>query len=229
MDHKGLTEKSNPCFFSAMRKLIKFCFYHFYHSFAWTYDSVAAAVSVGRWRDWGGAALPYVRGPVVLETGFGPGHLQVELNRMGYRTIGLDESWPMIRQASANLRSHQMPPKLARGLAQQLPYANACFDCVLASFPTDYIVDKHCLEEIQRVLKPGGRVVVLPAAGMHRAALPDRFASWLFQITGQHADVSAGLEMRYTTIFSQAGFKVRITRAEIRQSTVMIVLAEKPI
>ena len=40
-----------------MRKLLRFFFHHFYHNFAWTYDFVAALVSVGRWNEWVFAAL----------------------------------------------------------------------------------------------------------------------------------------------------------------------------
>ena len=211
-----------------MRKFIRFCFYHFYHSFAWTYDFVADAVSVGRWRDWGRAALPHVRGPRVLEIGFGPGHLQVELSRLGFHPFGLDESRQMTRRAQSNLRRNGFPSSLSRGYAQSLPYASASLDCVLSTFPTEYIVDPRTTSELLRVLKPGGRLVVLPAAGLGRANLLERIASWLFRITGQAAEVAPWLEARYTQVFSQAGFVVQNTRAEIRQSTVLIILAEKP-
>ena len=210
-----------------MRKFIQFCFYHFYHSFAWTYDFVASVVSIGRWQDWGGMALPYVRGPRVLELGFGPGHLQVALNRLGLRAFGLDESRQMVRLACANLRDANQPEQLTRGYAQYLPYASASFDSLLATFPSEYIADRRTLAELLRVLKPGGRVVVLPVAGLHSPALADRAASWLFRITGQSAQVTQSLEMRYRKLFDQAGFEVQVIHAEIRKSTVMIVLANK--
>jgi ubiquinone/menaquinone biosynthesis C-methylase UbiE len=211
-----------------MRKFIRICFYHFYHTFAWTYDFVAMIVSVGRWQDWGRAALPYVRGPRILEIGFGPGHLQVALNQLSLHTFGLDESWQMIHLARANLRHANLPVLLTRSYAQQIPYATGCFDCILSTFPSEYIMDTRTLKELMRVLKPGGHVVVLPVAGMRGPALPDRFASWLFRITGQSAEVTSEIESHYRNTFSQAGFQVQITRTEIRQSTVMIILAEKP-
>jgi hypothetical protein len=48
-----------------MREFLRFFFHHFYHGFAWTYDFVAAVVSIGRWQHWGFAALPHLRGPRV--------------------------------------------------------------------------------------------------------------------------------------------------------------------
>src|SRR3972149_5774722 len=106
-----------------MRKLLRFFFHHFYHNFAWTYDFVAALVSVGRWNEWVFAALPHLRGPRVLEIGFGPGHLQVELNRRGLHAFGLDESRQMLRHAQANLARKRLPAALSRGYAQFLPFA----------------------------------------------------------------------------------------------------------
>ena len=75
-------------------------FFHLlYHQFAWTYDWVAAIVSLGRWKDWISATLPYLDGPLVLEIGHGPGHLQVALQAKGIQAVGLDASAQMGRQA----------------------------------------------------------------------------------------------------------------------------------
>lgn len=213
----------------SMRKFMKFFYHHFYHRFAWTYDFVAAIVSVGRWRDWGRAALPHVRGPRVLEIGFGPGHLLVELKRMGLPVIGLDESWQMIRHARANLQRKKLPAALLRGYAQNLPFANSSLDSVLCTFPSEYIADKRTQAELLRILKPGGRLVLLPMASISSPTPPDRVAKWLFHVTGQAADLSKSREAFYGNIFIQAGFRVQVIRTELRNSAVMILLAEKPL
>jgi ubiquinone/menaquinone biosynthesis C-methylase UbiE len=211
-----------------MRKFIQFGFYHFYHSFAWTYDIVAAIVSRGRWRDWGRAALPYVTGLRILEIGFGPGHLQVELNQEGRTAFGLDESAQMNRRAQAALRRESFSTRLARGYAQSLPFASASFDSVLTTFPSQYIADLRTHAELLRVLRPGGRLVVLPVAGLHSPGIYDRLAKWLFHITAQNAEVSPALETHFRDMFADEGFNVQVTPVEIRDSTVLIVVAEKP-
>lgn len=209
-----------------MRKLLRLFFHHFYHSFAWTYDLVAAVVSVGRWQEWVFAALPQVRGPRVLEIGFGPGHLQVELNRRGFRTFGLDESRQMIRRAQANLARKQLPAALSRGYAQFLPFAADSLDSVVATFPSEYISDQVTLAEIRRALKPSGRLVLVPLAWIGGKSLTDRFAKWLFRVTGQSEEITDSLEGRIRSLLAGAGFRVEMIQTEIRHSTVLVVVAE---
>jgi ubiquinone/menaquinone biosynthesis C-methylase UbiE len=209
-----------------MRKLLRFLFHHFYHSFAWTYDFVAAVVSVGRWKDWAFAALPYIRGTRVLEIGFGPGHLQVELNQCGFRVFGLDESRQMIRRAQAKLAQNQLPVALTRGYAQFLPLAADSLDCVVATFPSEYIADRLTLAEIKRTLKPSGRLVIIPMARIWGKSLTDRAAKWLFRITGQTEELTDTFEGRIKSLLTETGFRVEMFHAEIRRSTVSIIVAE---
>lgn len=203
---------------------MRFFFHHFYHALAWTYDLVAAVVSIGRWQMWGRAALPYLRGKRILELGFGPGHLLVELNRSGFQAVGLDESPQMIRQARRNLARNKFPISLSRGYAQFLPFASQSFDSVVATFPSEYIADPRALAEARRVLKEDGRFVVVPVAWMGGKSLLERGAQWLFNITGQGRE---GVEERIMAFSAEAGFRAVCSRVEIHHSTVLVVVAEK--
>jgi ubiquinone/menaquinone biosynthesis C-methylase UbiE len=209
-----------------MRKFLRFSFYHFYHSFSWTYDFVAAVVSVGRWKDWVFAVLPYIQGPRVLEIGFGPGHLQIQLNRLGFQTFGLDESRQMLRQAQANLARNHLPVALSRGYAQSLPFATSSLDSVVATFPSEYIANRLTLAEIQRVLKPGGRLVIIPMAWIWGKSITDKAMKWLFSVTSQGEAATGNLEGRIKSTFAEGGFRVEIVYAEIRHSTALIIIAE---
>jgi ubiquinone/menaquinone biosynthesis C-methylase UbiE len=207
-----------------MRKFMRFFFHHFYHALAWTYDFVAAVVSIGRWKDWGRAALPHLRGKRVLEIGFGPGHLLVEMNRSGFQTAGLDESPQMIRQAKRNLSWNNLPVALSRGYAQFLPFASDSFDSVVSTFPSEYIADPRTLAEVRRVLKEEGRFVIVPAAWTGGKSLLERGSRWLFRVTGQSGQ---GLEARITDFLAEHGFSAICSQVDIRHSTVLVVVAEK--
>ena len=210
-----------------MRKLLRFFFHHFYHTFAWTYDFVAAVVSVGRWNDWTLAAIPYLAGRRILEIGHGPGHLQVALRQKGLVAFGLDESRQMGRVALARITHSGLPLALSRGYAQFLPFGADCFDSVVATFPSEYINDPQTLAEARRVLRPGGKMVIVPMAWMGREKLSDRAASWLFRVTHQQVNWTEDLRERIKARFAEAGFSVSLNQVEIRQSVALVIVAEK--
>lgn len=207
-----------------MRKFMRFFFHHFYHALAWTYDFVAAIVSIGRWKDWGRAALPHLHGKRVLEIGFGPGHLLVEMNQSGFQAVGLDESPQMIRQAKRNLARSQLPATLSRGYAQFLPFASDSFDSVVSTFPSEYVADPRTLAEVRRVLKEDGRFIIVPAAWAGGKSLLERGSRWLFRVTGQSGE---GLEARITDFLAEHGFNAVCSEVDIRHSTVLVIVAEK--
>jgi len=134
---------------------------------AWAYDLVAALVSLGRWKAWvrGMALWPEAEpGAWVLELGFGPGYLQAELARQGFRAVGVDISPYMARRAWRHLQAQHLSPRLVLARAQGLPFPDATFHRVVATFPTEYILDPQTLHEVARVLRPRGRLDVLLSA-----------------------------------------------------------------
>lgn len=162
------------------RRLVRRIFHHFYHEFAWTYDVVAWVVSRGLWVRWALVALPRLRGRV-LELGFGPGHLQLALApRPG--VAGLDASPQMSGITARRLRRAGYQPRLARGIAQALPFADATFDTVVATFPAEYILDPQTHAEIRRVLAPHGRLIIIPWAQLN-PGLYARLADLAYRLT----------------------------------------------
>lgn len=211
-----------------MRAFLRWFFRLLYHSFAWSYDLVSGAVSVGRWNNWVRAAARLLSGPRILELGYGPGHLQVYLHDQNLSTFGLDESAQMARQAFRRLRRQGRSPKLTRGLAQHLPFASASFDSVVATFPTPYITDPETLAEIQRVLKPSQRLVVLMAAWITGKSLLDRLMRTIFRITAEAPPEDQDLS-QFIEPYRQAGFQASIRFVELPGSRLMFILAVRPI
>jgi ubiquinone/menaquinone biosynthesis C-methylase UbiE len=226
-----------------VRTLLCFFFRLLYHQFAFTYDLVAATVSLGRWKDWVLSVIPFLEGNRILEIGHGPGHLQRALLSRKLLSVGLDQSPQMGRLARHNLTrflasNNSSTPKnrtgayaqtnLTRGVAQHLPFPNASFDTLVATFPAEYIFDQKTLLEAQRVLTTNGRFVILPGATIIGRGILDRAMALLFRITGQTPpNISEILQERSKAPFTTAGFKLETHELNIRSSLVFILVATK--
>jgi ubiquinone/menaquinone biosynthesis C-methylase UbiE len=210
-------------------RFLRIAFYLLYHPFAWSYDLVAAAVSLGRWLDWVRTVAPFIEGTRVLELGHGPGHLQRLLLSQGLFAVGLDESRQMGHSAKKRLsESGYTQFNLSRGLAQALPFPTENFDSVVSTFPSNYIFETSTMMEVHRILKNGGRFIVLPAAWIIGKKLMERYAAALFRVTGQApAEPVDIISERLREPFTEAGFDVNVEQIEVKSSLVMIIVAEK--
>ncbi len=117
-------------------------------------------ISRGHWFLWGEAVIPLLTAPI-LELGCGTGHLQASLARHGLPAIGLDRSPAMLRQA------RQRSDTLILADSQAIPVRNGTIQTVVAIFPAPYIIAPATRAQIAEVLQPGGRLVVLLAAGKY--------------------------------------------------------------
>lgn len=207
-----------------IRSILRLFFRCLYHPLAFSYDWVAAAVSLGHWNEWGRAALDHLHGPRLLELGHGPGHLQPVLRELGFWTAGLDESAQMSRMAARRLRSNGFAEvRLVRSMAQAIPFAAESFDSIVSVFPSEYIFDAATLGEARRVLVPGGRLVVLPAAWP-----ANRLLGWLFQITRQAPPLTLDIiRERFRQPLMDAGFQVQIETRALQSGVVLMGVATK--
>jgi SAM-dependent methyltransferase len=107
-------------------------------------------------------ALALVPGERVLDVGCGPGNFTRSFARdAGDGTVvGLDTSATMLAQAVRE--THAANVAYVRGDACALPFRDACFDAICC-FAALYLIEHplRALDEIERVLVPGGRVVLL--------------------------------------------------------------------
>ncbi|MDZ7267977.1 MAG: class I SAM-dependent methyltransferase [candidate division KSB1 bacterium] len=98
------------------------------------------------------------RGERVLEVGCGNGHRLSLIAAAGATAVGVEASPERLRAARRRFPEKML---LQCDLAQPLPLAGGCFDAILC-----VIVGEHpermpaLLREMQRVLRPGGRIVL---------------------------------------------------------------------
>ena len=85
--------------------LLRPFFHLLYNQMAWTYDLVSWTVSVGQWRSWQRASLPYLRGRRILEVAHGTGNLLLDLVSLGFQPVGLDLSPTMGRRMAPQISS----------------------------------------------------------------------------------------------------------------------------
>ncbi len=103
-------------------------------------------------------------GDHVLDIGSGPGLLlqeMAEIVGLRGRICGLDVSEDMVEMARQQCLDFPQV-YVNEGGAEKLPYPDASFDAVVMTQVLEYVADPMAtLREIYRVLKPGGRVVIL--------------------------------------------------------------------
>ena len=215
--------RQNQCTNRLISTLLRFFFYLLYGSLAWTYDWVAGFVSQGLWQEWVLEVAADCHGPKVLELGHGPGHLQKALYEKGIWICGIDSSRQMGRLAHKRLKKSGLEPNLVNGFAQYLPFASGSFAQVVATFPTEYIVDACTLKEVRRVLKLGGELVVMPVAWITGKRFLERAAAYLFHVTGQAPE----WDDRALDPVRETGFKVEIERRKLKSSELLIIHARK--
>lgn len=198
-----------------------------YHQFAWSYDLVAAFVSLGKWRDWVRTLVPELNGPYILELGHGPGHLQKALcQQTGLHVFGMDRSNQMNRLAVNRLRKSGRPAKLTNADAMHLPFASNSFDQLVATFPTEYIVSMNTISEVKRVLKPRGKLLILPSARLTGNSLLHRFIDWLYVITGQAGEQAEQLSLQGEKQFMDLGFSLQIETRHMEGSELTLLKLE---
>lgn len=145
------------------------------------YDLTNTVLSFGqdrRWRRATRAALGLKHGELVLDVGAGTGVSTEELGRSGAYAVGADLSTGMLR---AGRRTRPDVPLLA-GDALALPFADGTFDAVTISFALRNVVDTPAaLQELARVTRSGGRLVVCEFSHPVNAAFRTAYLSYLMR------------------------------------------------
>jgi ubiquinone/menaquinone biosynthesis C-methylase UbiE len=108
-------------------------------------------------------------GETVLDIGCGPGSLTLALKEevASGEVHGFDASPEMIEVASERARKSGSQIDFKVALIEDLPLADSCIDLVTSSLMLHHLPDdvkRAGIAEVRRVLKPGGRLVVMDFA-----------------------------------------------------------------
>jgi ubiquinone/menaquinone biosynthesis C-methylase UbiE len=101
------------------------------------------------------------RGEMILDVGCGRAIDGARLWQKGAGVVGLEPSRVMIARAKEHLRQSGTEVALAQGAAETLPFKPHSFDKVMCKGALDHFLSPgKTMEEIARVLKPGGEMII---------------------------------------------------------------------
>ncbi|HEX9410774.1 MAG TPA: class I SAM-dependent methyltransferase [Actinomycetota bacterium] len=112
---------------------------------------------------------------VAIGTGLNLGHYPTDV-----RLIGLDLSPEMLALAETRAKEMGRTIGLTEGDAQDLPFADGSFDTVVCTYALCSVPDDaRAISEMHRVLKPGGRLILVDH--IRSSVLPILWVQWLYE------------------------------------------------
>lgn len=142
----------------------------------------------------------------VLDIGCGTGRwAELVVNRLPHAEVwGLDLSERMLEHAAVRAKDYPGRMHFTHGNSQELPYEDASFDLVTCSHSFHHYPDQlKVVKEMRRVLKPGGRVMLVDGCR-------DTFWGWfIFDgiVTWAEGHVHHCSKGLMQTLFREAGFE----------------------
>jgi demethylmenaquinone methyltransferase / 2-methoxy-6-polyprenyl-1,4-benzoquinol methylase len=156
---------------------------------AGVYDVMNSAMTAGLHHQWRQRAVERAEvgpGSDALDVCCGTGDLALELRRRigpDGRVVGCDFSEPMLELARRKSGDQGLPVEFGWADALELPYGEASFEAVTIGFGARNLADlDRGLSEMARVLRPGGRLVILEITRPQREPLAAFYSLWFDRI-----------------------------------------------
>jgi len=156
---------------------------------AGVYDLMNSAMTAGLHHQWRQRAVDRAEvepGSDALDVCCGTGDMALELRRRigpDGRVVGCDFSESMLELARRKSGELGLPVEFGWADALELPYGDASFDAVTIGFGARNLADlPRGLAEMARVLRPGGRLVILEITRPQREPLASFYSIWFDRV-----------------------------------------------
>lgn len=153
------------------------------------YDLLNSLMTAGLHHSWRERAVDRAEvspGSSVLDVCCGTGDLSFELAERispGGHVVGCDFSEPMLDLAREKAADRGVPVRFEWADALELPYDEGRFDAVTVGFGVRNFADRdRGLSEMARVLRPGGRLVILEFTEPARPPFSTFYSLWFDRI-----------------------------------------------
>lgn len=172
-----------------------------FHSVAAKYDMMNDLMSFGIHRIWKRFTIDCSgvrRGQRVLDLAGGTGDLTARFSRLvgdQGQVVLADINESMLRMGREKLRDHGIVSNVSyvQANAEALPFPDNYFDCITISFGLRNVTDKdQALRSMFRVLKPGGRLLVLEFSKPLFAPLTKAYDAYSFHVLPRIGQCVAG-------------------------------------
>jgi len=159
------------------------------------YDTIVKVMSFGKDNAIRKASIGLAQinpGDKVLDVGCGTGDLTIEAKKLAGsagEVYGTDASPNMIQQAQQKAVRTGIDVTFQIGLVERIDFPENQFDAVLSSLMMHHLPDnlkRAGLAEIYRVLKPGGRLLIVDMQSTAGGSLVQRFSDFMITVHGGH-------------------------------------------
>jgi SAM-dependent methyltransferase len=143
----------------------------------------------------------------VIEIGAGTGLNFAHYPPAVTEVVAVEPDPAMLRRAAGTARRAPLRVRLRRGSAERLPFADDEFDTAVATLVLCSVADPAlALQELRRVVRPGGRLLFLE----HVRSEDRRLARWQDRLEGPWGFFGGGCHPNRDTVaaISAAGFEV---------------------
>ncbi len=174
-----------------------------FESVADRYDVMNDVMSFGihrLWKRWAVELAGLRPGQRVLDLAGGTGDLTALLARRAGAVVLADVNPAMLGRGRARLLDEGVAGNVgyAQADAEHLPFGAHTFDCVTIAFGLRNVTDKEAaLREMHRVLRPGGRVVILEFSRPTVAAVRPFYDFYSFRVLPLMGRLIAGDSASY--------------------------------